>query len=1018
MIVRKWLIGCLVTLTFCLIGWYIHAFNSDKGIDGGGVYVTADTNEIYQRLKNSLNIDYPGYGVSDYGDNDVAHIPKAYAMVLSSELLQYYKSFGKYDLTLANKAGRWLLDNYDLNKDGIAGWGVPIAWDAFGDGTVNPANSEYTITTGIVLNALLDWVELAPDTAPKQEIFQRIRAAIEPYLDDAIFSNSGLFNYSLTRQDRKYNVFNAAAYMAGQMQRFHRFLEDDYLKKRIEKVTDRVMLAHFYFKQIDANGGWFWSYSIEEANTPNDLAHAGYVIEGILSYMDNQGNLAGLFDRAAILKHLELFANTDYSEWFFLPHTYGSKPLGARLYGLGFTLHILSKYFAEDDRISPLIAFLEKYRQGEEYSRWQNEKIVITEYLTYVMYGLASVDAYPIINNTVFLKKAEQSGAVLEDDSYKNEVPIALASFLDGVKVSLSRSTLQTNIAFEGHKVLLDKIQAVPLKIIEDGGRYLVLMRELLTNHLYLVSLNKLNLQVTYQNIDQYTDSFLDFREGLFHQEQLLIVAYDSLRGRNILKIFVENEGEFKEKQTIELPSVKDPAGSTYEVIPKFFLLPSYNEKFRVHIMAGQLYMIYDGHSLIEKPLVDDIEVFVEVIKGHHDELYALVKTTMSLFAIYDFQKNQIVHSFEPGDIPFNLDFYRDRVQYQLLNTKNDIKELFIKDFLANKASGILYLGSNNIEGWSAWAQVYYLNGLLSFLELARDDTDFFEVFKDYVILVQRRVELEMLLLTHQLNSADGLRVRVFSVDRSLATFAVQSSRFALLYKRYLRLFPHDTLAKEALRVLDNEVVHLTNHMEVLEKGVGKTVSKQWNSDNAYYLAWPRGKAFYFDGVPVPYNHQNEWATYVIQTDKHEVADSVINLFVNHITDYRKREELPKKAIWPYWWAKAWEGWSEQEEISFNKPTYAGDKGDGWISFRTIDTIAMLKLFAARHEYQYVNQVMDFVREGDVYPFVAKELISFNRVPAFLDSTISRFIRFTSPWELDNVVWSYFGFIKKMNKTY
>lgn len=77
----------------------------------------------------------------------------------------------------------------------------------------------------------------------------------------------------------------------------------------------------------------------------------------------------------------------------------------------------------------------------------------------------------------------------------------------------------------------------------------------------------------------------------------------------------------------------------------------------------------------------------------------------------------------------------------------------------------------------------------------------------------------------------------------------------------------------------------------------------------------------------------------------------------------------------------------------------------------------MLKLFATKKEFQYVDQIVGFVNDGDLYPFVAKELYAFNRLPRLADATISKYIRFTSPWEFDNVIWSYLSFIQKMNNS-
>jgi hypothetical protein len=235
---------------------------------------------------------------------------------------------------------------------------------------------------------------------------------------------------------------------------------------------------------------------------------------------------------------------------------------------------------------------------------------------------------------------------------------------------------------------------------------------------------------------------------------------------------------------------------------------------------------------------------------------------------------------------------------------------------------------------------------------------------------------------------------------------------------RYLNLFPDKNIEKE-YKKLQQQVLTLQQHMEVLEKGISETVTDKWNQTDAYYLRWPKGNAFYFDGLNVPYNHQNEWATFILETTKDkkyvDIATSIINLFVDNIkTD---KHTLPKEAIWPYWWGKAWDGWTEAEQISEHKKKYSGDKGNGWISFRSIDAISVLALSLTElNNLQYhkdIIQISKFMQNGKLYPFVSAKLHQHNILPALKKEVISEYIRFTSPWEFDNCVWSYLNYIKQ-----
>ena len=118
----------------------------------------APTAQTYSDLLGRIPASHPGRGQADYPGNPVADIPKSYAMVLAAELNRLRAgALPEGDRALIRTAGQWLLDHCDEDGDGIVGWGLPFAWDAYGDGTTNPADTEYTITTGIVVNALLDW---------------------------------------------------------------------------------------------------------------------------------------------------------------------------------------------------------------------------------------------------------------------------------------------------------------------------------------------------------------------------------------------------------------------------------------------------------------------------------------------------------------------------------------------------------------------------------------------------------------------------------------------------------------------------------------------------------------------------------------------------------------------------------------------------------------------------------------------------------------------------------------------
>lgn len=89
---------------------------------------------------------YPGRGFDPYQKQIDDH-PMAYGLYASAASM-----LGMVDQ--AQTAANWLLAN-PATKNSM-GWGLPFAWDAFGDGTINPSTTVYGVTTALAVRGLLD----------------------------------------------------------------------------------------------------------------------------------------------------------------------------------------------------------------------------------------------------------------------------------------------------------------------------------------------------------------------------------------------------------------------------------------------------------------------------------------------------------------------------------------------------------------------------------------------------------------------------------------------------------------------------------------------------------------------------------------------------------------------------------------------------------------------------------------------------------------------------------------------
>lgn len=388
---RRFVVGVIAALPLAGAGlWLIH------GVQPPEQFTTDDARRAYHELRAKLDADHPARGVTDYPGYGVGDVPKGYAMVVLAELT-YRRDNPGHPLTVARTAGQWLLQHRDENGNGVIGWGVPVAWDAYGDGSVNPPNTEYTISTAIAVHALLDWMDADPE-APASEILRTIEAALAPYADERIWSPSGLLPYSLADADRRYDTFNPAAYLAGQMQRFSTRLADPRAEV-LRSAADRTMEQLLAHRQVDPAGNWYWGYSVQEP-VPNDLAHAMYIVQGIQSYAAHGGRYAAAFDRTRVSRHLDAFLREDNAFVSAWPTFRRDVAYPARSYDLGMGLATAVRFASSipADTTGRIAMHVPSYRRPDGWYRkypaagdkQSGDDLVVGEYQAYVLLGLAA----------------------------------------------------------------------------------------------------------------------------------------------------------------------------------------------------------------------------------------------------------------------------------------------------------------------------------------------------------------------------------------------------------------------------------------------------------------------------------------------------------------------------------------------------------------------------------------------------------------------------------------------------
>lgn len=241
----------------------------------------------YSDLLAQFPEDHQGKGLEPFESVGFVHQPKTYALIVSAETLHLLAIPNDESRRRIRKAVRWLLDNADLDNDGIPGWGFPYAWDAFGDGTLTPAYTPYTIDTAFVLLGLLDALKIQSlwTDVERLEILNVIKQICVQWSKDTWSDTpkGGFFWYSRSAFDAHF-VTNVSAMFAAALWRTiteHRDVFSDSEYQLIQTRVDEAM-SEIASQVIWRNDTPFWNYipvpnSLNQ-DKPNDLLHHVYIL--------------------------------------------------------------------------------------------------------------------------------------------------------------------------------------------------------------------------------------------------------------------------------------------------------------------------------------------------------------------------------------------------------------------------------------------------------------------------------------------------------------------------------------------------------------------------------------------------------------------------------------------------------------------------------------------------------------------------------------------------------------------
>jgi hypothetical protein len=588
---------------------------------------------------------------------------------------------------------------------------------------------------------------------------------------------------------------------------------------------------------------------------------------------------------------------------------------------------------------------------------------------------------------------------------------------------------LNCNLVFNGNVKIQIGDRLLPIKILEIKRNYFfIVLREFWSGNLQFAILD-LERHIKNIKVPERLKTLI-FRQAKLFNKNILIILYDPLRKNNFVYNFrIENNDKviflsyFEKKLFFDIPY-------RYEHEPHILMAINRENLF---IASGKTFYVLanpqineHADSVFKRVSLDKNARILELV-SNNQEVYGLFQyieadritdQTISekrpnFFIINLIEKGTRFHS-GTSDLINRLRFENNTIEYSNLKGINDFAQLFYHDISGLMNSGLLSFGTNNYEGQVAWSQDYYLNSFMDFLIYWSDkgkSPGYLQFLKDIKI----RLDMEIALIDRLLdNENPGLLCKNFTIDRQPVLHAVQTGKILLLFKRYLsEIF--NPIPLKNFKKFEKSTVHLQSHCEILAY---QKDENPWIPKNKPYLMWPKGSAFTLDGVELPYNMQNIWAmstVYNFEDFKNypgikKIASEIIDFFLMNEKILEKKGDDYK---WHYAWGQGFEGWSEKDKISVNRPKYGGWQWIALPRYRTYDALAVLEI---RRIYQrsstqlLINYFKRGVEKGALEPFLDRGLRNHNASIELNKDIAVRYIRPHATPDFRNLFWAYNAF--------
>jgi hypothetical protein len=560
----------------------------------------------------------------------------------------------------------------------------------------------------------------------------------------------------------------------------------------------------------------------------------------------------------------------------------------------------------------------------------------------------------------------------------------------------------------------------IPLSVERAGNGLVIFGRRRISNHLAVLSAPDAgNAALIDMSFDQFSKLHL---EGTFVLGgSVYMLTYD------VASNLPSGRRRVVPREALALYRVElGPNGNRIALITEEFLKAGLEAGVRISISGRQAWLCFGAscqrltagefNRIVAEPALSVSHAaaaldVLEVASSETGQAYALASRSVDdriaaipaadapVFFLCHLAAAASCQGLAVNKVPYRLRIEGGKPLWDAARTVTDISDLLTFDLTRAGLNGVANFGENNLEGRLAWSQAYYLNGILSMLELSTE--------LGLAAEFQTKLRLRFISEVEELAALaaepyPGFMVKRYSLDREPLASLLHFGRILKSVWRGASLLSIGTSAK--FGAIGQQFTHAAGANEVFAPPSGGKPAP---------ARMRKHIPFWSDGADLPWNLRSAWIEGLSWAPEKpaamvETAGSLAEDFISGAL-----AGLPDK--WPYAAGNTVTGWSVSDNISSNTPAYSGDIANpngAHISYRSMDALAVLaagRTGITAENDAVTGHLASLVSRGLLYPFVNEEFAARGK-PIDIPFSVGRiYARSTLPWQVQNQPWSLLG---------